>query len=73
MITKTYPIVCPSCNGSGQMSNPNFNPNVTSSSQIADCVACVACNRTGVVMMTETTTNETPTFLTSSSDKREII
>jgi len=51
MKTKTYPIVCKSCNGSGYMNNPNFDPNVTETST---SVICKACNGSGIVIVTET-------------------
>jgi DnaJ-class molecular chaperone len=48
---KQYKIVCPSCQGSGSIRNPDFNPNLTSSTL---SVVCPACEGTKVVIVTET-------------------
>jgi len=66
MKTKTYPIVCKSCGGSGMMTNPNFDANLTDNLM---SINCIACNGTGVIIMTETTIDDIPTFLTSKADK----
>ena len=46
-ITKTYPIVCPSCYGSGLMND--WMPTTTTPK-----IQCKACNGTGIVTVTET-------------------
>jgi DnaJ-class molecular chaperone len=46
MITEQYPIVCPSCNGSGVIPEPfGLSTNTTR--------GCPACNGSGVVIVTK--------------------
>ena len=39
-IIRTYPSICTSCVGVGQIQNPNFNPNVTGDMMVMMCPTC---------------------------------
>jgi len=48
--TKSYPIICPSCQGAKIVPTPNFNPYIDDLT-----TTCPACSGTGIVTCTETT------------------
>lgn len=49
-VTRLLKIICPSCNGSGEMLNPNHDCNITACSTK---IPCKACNGVGTQMVTE--------------------
>lgn len=52
-MTRTYKIICPSCNGRGYIANPEYK------AWTAITIVCPACNGSKVVTVTEQT-NDNP-------------